>query len=178
MEIWKDIKGYEGLYQISNYGKVKSLARICKSKGSGVREVNERIRKTTVSNCGYEMVILHNDKHAKNCLVHRLVADAFIPNLENKKQVNHKNGNRTDNRVSNLEWVTCSENNIDKFNRGYNIYNRKAVKRSDGEIYESICDAALSVGGGAAKIGHISEVCNGKRNKAYGYFWEFVNDSK
>ena len=80
MEEWRDIKGYEGYYQVSNMGRIKSLERICKSKGSGTRVVKECIRKHSLTNCGYCIFLLHINKKAKALLVHRLVAEAFIPN--------------------------------------------------------------------------------------------------
>ena len=96
IEEWKDIKGYEGLYQVSNLGTVKSKTG--------------RIRKTTFTNSGYELVVLYNNCKSKGFTIHRLVAESFIPNPENKPQVNHIDEDKTNNMVSNLEWVTAKEN--------------------------------------------------------------------
>lgn len=106
-EIWKDIEGFEGIYQISNYGRVKSLSRIVFSSPNVARKKKEIIRVVSL-NKGYEFVKLK--KETTNYYVHRLVAIAFIPNPENKPEVNHKNGKKNDNRVDNLEWATKSEN--------------------------------------------------------------------
>ncbi len=109
-EIWRDIEGYEGLYQVSNLGSMKSCDKIVKFKNGGKREYKSLILKPTVANTGYFVVSLHKNNKRNLVLIHRLVAKAFIPNPERKPEVNHKNGIKTDNRVENLEWVTGAEN--------------------------------------------------------------------
>lgn len=110
-EVWKDIPNYEGLYQVSNLGRVKSLQRL-DSKG---RKVNLSIRKQTVGNVGYPVVSLYSKEGGKEnsqlFCIHRLVAETFIPNPENKPCIDHINTIKTDNRVENLRWVTYVENN-------------------------------------------------------------------
>jgi hypothetical protein len=109
-EIWKDIEGYEGYYQVSNMGRVKSLARevIC---NNGIRILKEKIRKQhTNRHLGYNYVMLSKDNKQINYRVHRLVADAFIPNPYKKPQVNHIDKVKTNNKVYNLEWCTQEEN--------------------------------------------------------------------
>lgn len=96
-ELWQDIDGYEGLYMISNLGRVKSL------HGKG------RILKQSNSN-EYSHVSLYKNGNGKTLLVHRLVGNAFVPNPENKPEINHKDGNKRNNVVTNLEWVTAREN--------------------------------------------------------------------
>lgn len=111
-EIWKVIPGFDGLYEASNLGRIRSKARI---RRSGV-PLRGRVLKPTVSRGGYLQVALTNmDGIRKDMKVHRLVAMAFLSNPENKEQVNHKNGVRNDNRLENLEWCTCSENHRHAF---------------------------------------------------------------
>lgn len=109
-EIWKDIKGYEGYYQVSNFGRVKSLARYRIGSYGKPQKVYEKILKQTIMNNGYLTVVLSNNKIYKQKLVHRLVAETFILNLENKKEVNHINGDKTNNHVTNLEYVSHHDN--------------------------------------------------------------------
>lgn len=173
-EEWKDIEGYEGFYQVSNCGNIKSLPRTAKSKGSGIREVKETIKKQSVSSCGYMLVGLHKDSEMKTASVHRLVALAFVPNPEGKPQVNHINGDKKDNRAENLEWVTSSENNLHKYNcLGIRPHNCKPVVRSDGMVFDSASEAARCMGGQTSKI---SLACNGYRPRAYGYGWTYIAD--
>lgn len=110
-EIWKDIPDYEGLYQVSNLGRIKSLERYVYRPTINVyQKHNTKILKTCLNNDGYRHLHLKNEGKIKDFLVHRLVALAFIPNPENKTQIDHINTVRTDNRVENLRWVTPSEN--------------------------------------------------------------------
>lgn len=108
MEIWKPIAGYEGIYEVSNLGRIKSLSRPTTNKIQPF--VSERILKTRIGKTGYEIVGLSKDGGQKTCKVHRLVASAFCDNPLNKPHINHKNGIKTDNNSYNLEWVTASEN--------------------------------------------------------------------
>lgn len=111
MEEWKDIKGYEGLYQISNLGEVKSLSREVEQSNGKKYTIKERKLKTSRNGNGYTGITLNKDgKHRFN--VHRLVALHFIENPEGKEQVNHKDLDKTNNCKDNLEWLTKSENQI------------------------------------------------------------------
>jgi hypothetical protein len=112
-EIWKDIKGYKGKYQVSSIGRVKSLQRISTFNNS--KGLKKEIIIKTWNDEGYIRVKLSNNSVEKTYRVHRLVANEFLENPFNKSQVNHKNGIKTDNSVENLEWVTNSENSIHAF---------------------------------------------------------------
>lgn len=111
MEIWKSVVGYEGLYEVSDLGRVKSLERKC-SMGSGIRTVPERILSNCLDTKGYLQVNLYISNIRTTWKVHRLVALSFIDNPESKETINHINGVKTDNMVENLEWSTQKENTI------------------------------------------------------------------
>lgn len=110
-EIWEDILGFEGLYQISNYGNIKSCKRFVNAKFGSQRLVNERLLSLGKDKDGYLMAILCQDGTKKTVKVHRLVADTFIDKIDGKNLVNHIDSNKSNNLVSNLEWVSSLENN-------------------------------------------------------------------
>lgn len=116
-EVWKDIPNYDGIYKVSNHGRVKSLRRYTMHRGF-LRLIKPRILKHGHDSYGYPMVCLTKDGVPKTVLVHKLVAKAFILNQENKPQVNHIDGNKANNYTSNLEWVTNQENVIHAFRTG------------------------------------------------------------
>jgi len=149
MEIWKDIKGYEGLYQISNLGNVKSLNNY-KRKENKILSNRPSSKKIW-----YLSVTLHNRGNNKGYLIHRLIALHFIPNPENKKMINHKNGIKNDNRIENLEWVTCKENIQHAYDTGLKTIGENHIKRTKethskkvinietNQIFNSCTDAGL-----------------------------------
>ena len=191
-EIWKDVEGYEGLYQVSNLGRVKSLGSI---DGLG-RFRENKILKGHIGNAGYIQVYMSDYKGKRfNKLLHRLIAQTFIPNPHNKPQVNHINGIKTDNRVENLEWCTQSENmkhayaiGLETTNRCYRHDNGRwkgGVKMLtlNGEIikvFETTKDVALWLRNNTqwtkAYNSIICECCNGKHKTGYGHKWEYVNE--
>lgn len=124
-EIWKDIEGYEGLYQVSNMGRVRSLDRIdARGHRWKGRMLSSKLRKD-----GYREVILCRDGKRKYMFVHRLVAGAFLPNPDNFPQVNHKDENKANNAVSNLEWCSAL------YNINYGARTKRAAKANERPIY-------------------------------------------
>lgn len=128
-EIWKDIKDFEGHYQVSNLGRLRSIRT---SQGT----YRERLKKTFISNQGYEQVNLFKNNKSYTLIVHRIIAEAFIPNTMNKETVNHIDGNKLNNNISNLEWNTYSENHLHAFNTGLKDV-EKCRKRMIGTKFNS-----------------------------------------
>ena len=179
-EIWKDIKGYEGVYQVSNTGKIKRIGEYSNQFGSTWE--SERILKPSSKENKYMIVGLSKEGKVKNKYVHRLVAEAFIPNLENKPTVNHKDGDRANNHESNLEWSTYLENNI----HSIKVLERDTKNSSDSKTvlqfdkkgnfikeYPSMREAERQTG-----IQGIDKVCAGVkyRKTAGGYVWRYKED--
>ena len=167
MEEWLNIYGYPE-YQVSSYGMVKSVERKTSFK-KGYRIVRERILKQIINNNGYKQVILSRDGKLKHMLVHRLVAEAFLPNPNNLQEVNHKDEDKTNNNVTNLEWCTR------EYNINYGTRNERSSKKvkcvETNIVYQSITEIKIQLGFAQS---HISDCCNGKQKSAYGYHWEWV----
>ena len=170
-EKWKDVKDYEGHYQVSDYGRVKS-----------VKFVKERILKPFRDKDGYLTVNLCKNHKIKYCRIHRLVAQSFIPNPQNLPEINHKNEDKTDNKVDNLEWCDAKYNN----NYGTRIQritekniNGKCSKQvlqysKDGEFvkeWKSTMDVERNL---RYDHKHISDCCRGKLKSAYGFVWKYI----
>lgn len=171
-EEWKPVKGHEGRYEVSNLGRVKSVAG----------HLGTVILKPQDNGKGYKTVnITTAPKKAKHVYIHRMVADAFIEcNAEtNLMEVNHKNGDKSDNRVENLEWVTRKKNVDHAVENGLFCTDKrrrvgkqaKAVRCSNGMEYASIYKASKELG-----IAHssISRACRGKANQAHGLTFSYV----
>ena len=140
MEEWKDVNGYEGMYQISNKGNVRSLDRISYHK-RGVSRYKGKPKKKRMSTFGYWMVSFSKENKSKNFYVHKLMGIAFIPNPKNKKFINHKNGIKTDNQLENLEWVTHSENMNHELDTGLRVM-PKGVKVYNSKLNPEIIISA------------------------------------
>ena len=186
MEIWKDIAEYEGLYQVSNKGRVKSLERkVWNSGNQSYQTIKEKILKPCKNSDGYLLLNLYKDGQRRPYFIHRLVADTFIPNPNEYKEVNHIDENKENNNVSNLEWVTRKEN-INHGTRNERIAktltNRKdrskpvvGTHKETGLVvkYPSMHEASRQLG---IKASNISACCRGykKHSHAGGYTWSFV----
>lgn len=124
IEIWKDIKDFEGIYQVSTFGRIKRLSRKTINEGllgkNKELQLKEIILKPSTITKGYKGITLTKDKKRYPKKVHRLVAEAFIPNPNNKPQINHIDCNKSNNNVNNLEWCTNSENQKHAFKNGLN----------------------------------------------------------
>jgi hypothetical protein len=177
-EIWRDIKSYEGIYLVSNLGRIKSISRkIWNGKGYFISK--EKILNGTITDKGYISVELCG----KHNMAHRLVASAFIENIYNKPQVNHIDGNKKNNNIMNLEWCTNSENQIHAYKNGLNTHSlesgrkKRMVAKLDlatGEVLEkfnSISEARKSIN---VKRDNISSVCKGFRKSCGGYGWKYI----
>lgn len=162
MEEWRDIVGFEG-YQVSNYGQVKSLNYRRTSK--------EQILRQTTNRDGYKVILLKK----KHCSVHRLVAQAFIPNPDGKSDVNHISGNKTDNTVFNLEWTTRKENVRHAFESGLasnKYHEKKIICHQNGEIYNSLKEAGEMLNIPSCGI---CSVLKGTQKTTHGYTFSYIN---
>lgn len=177
MEQWRDIIGYEGLYQVSDLGRVKSL-----------KFGKERVLVGRKNRGGYICVDLYKDRKGKTCTVHRLVAEAFIPNPDNLPEVNHRDEDKTNNTTfddgngGNLEWCDNRYN----INYGTGIERRAKAQRNDPNrskpVFQYTLDGSLvrsypSVNEAGRRTGYdnsnISRCCLGKLNQVHGYLWSY-----
>lgn len=189
-EIWKDIKGYEGDYQVSNMGNVRSLRfnnNGPDKKGSGVRNL-----KLILNSVGYYVVSLYKNKILSRHFVHRLVAETFIPNPQNKPCIDHIDTEKTNNAVSNLRWCTikeninnpisskrrlakCREQLCGKFGK-YSLKHRRIIQYSKDmkivRVWEAMSDACREL---HLDSGCLTKACQGKQKTTGGYYWKYAN---
>lgn len=186
-EEWKDIEGYEGYYQVSNLGRVRSVDREIYKTGDKEETIIVHYKGKVLSqghrHKGYLCVVLAKNSKLKSFAVHRLVAQAFIPNPYNLPQINHKDEDKTNNCVENLEWCDC------RYNINYGSWREKQSKSHKGKytkkivqlsksgkvvrVFDSITEAEKVTG-----IRHISAVACGHRKYSGGYAWRFLNEYK
>lgn len=188
-EIWKDIAGYEGIYQVSNLGKIRSCERkIFYKKGSprsSYKTEASKIMSQHLSSSGYYVVTFGSGGKHRTFSVHRIVAQAFILNQENKPQVNHIDGNRLNNCANNLKWATASENGLHAYKNGLSRRlkgelspHKVAVLQfeKDGTFVKKwpcMVEAARALNG--EKAGIHAVCCGRKHHKTYkGYIWKYA----
>ena len=185
MENWKDIKGYEGFYQVSNLGRVRSLERDVYFPNGTIHRIKEKILVPVLDNKGYQFVGLHKNGKRKDMKVHRLVAMAFIPNPENKPMVNHKDENPLNNCVDNLEWCTAQYNANYGTRNERMIQNRRSYKLGNHPKAKAVFCVELNKTFDCAKraeeelgicVSSIRSACRGKRKTAGGFHWKYAND--
>lgn len=170
IEKWRDVCGYDGKYQISNHGRVKSFY------------FGENFLVPKINNRGYLWVELAKNRKRKALLIHRLVAIAFLDNLEGLPIVNHKDENPKNNRVDNLEWCDYSYNILYSLSKRPNRPRRISLKRSmainqlslDGVLLKRWDNANVIKKTLLKNEWNIVECCRGNRKTAYGYKWEFA----
>ena len=191
-EEWRQITGYEGLYEVSNYGRVRSLDRLVKCGYSKKRTTKGKILKPRKNNSGYYIVNLYSRKNKKNILIHRLVAFAF-PEICGKwfegAEVNHINEIKTDNRAENIEWCTKNYNQnygdrnelavITRTNRGYNNGRKRIVQLDMNGNFINIFKSSREI---ERILGYshssISKFCKGeyKYKAPYGFLWKYLEE--
>lgn len=185
-EIWKNIEGYEGLYECSNYGNIKSLAMDVKMPNGGLRHYDERILKPRVDKYGYLYINLSKNGKIKTFKIHRLVAQTFLDNPNNLPCVNHKDENKLNNIPENLEYCTVAYNNsygtrTERMKRfGKNHHRSKSILQIDKDTDEIIreWDSGMDI---QRELGYsqtnISACCRGIYNQAYGFKWRYSSVS-
>lgn len=210
LEEWKPIKEYEELYEVSSFGRIRSLDKIIKTHnrfGNMNKKIKGKIIKEVINKkTGYSQIILSKEKNKKMFLIHRLVLENFIPNPENKPQVNHIDGNKQNNNLNNLEWCTRSGNIKHSFKTGlshsnfktqsgkkHHFYgkhhNENAKKKMKLSHYKKVIqfdknNNFIKEWNGIKEVeevlkisnGNISECCKGNRKTAGGYIWRYANE--
>lgn len=182
-EVWKDIEGYEGIYQVSNLGRVRSLDRKVATVHSALRTIKGKTLVPWTDKYGYLHVNLWSECKMKSQMVHRLVAGAFIPNPDNMQEVNHKDEDKKNNRADNLEWCNT------RYNINYGTRTKKVsttrisqailgkgveqltISGEHVRTYDSIREASRATGADKAVI---VRCCKGKTQTAGGYRWRYI----
>ena len=183
-EIWENIQGYEGEYQISNLGQVKSLSKTCFVNGGSYTRREKILKQSIVA--GYNTVCLYKETTKRNFKVHRLVASSFVPNPANLPHVNHIDENKQNNSADNLEWCTAKQNTnhgTNKLRIGTTKRNRGqsrtvALVNDNGDIikeFQAIVDAAEYMG---ARKTDICAVCRGRQASVKGHKFKYINVHK
>lgn len=190
-EVWKPVVGFEGLYEVSNLGRVRSLTRVVYTSyfRNGQTHYGKILREAKNDYTGYSSVMLRKDGKSTRRSIHRLVATAFLPNPQNLPSINHKDENKRNNQVSNLEWCTVSyncgygsarERGVDSWANSKKWRYPKAIGQYDLDgnhiaTYKTSQDAARALG--LSDGGNIRSCARGKKgySQAYGFVWKYVD---
>lgn len=171
VEVWKDIIGYESLYQGSNFGRVRSLDRWVKGKNGSIRCCKGKILKPGTNKDGYLYVNLYKNRKEKKFYVHRLVAEAFISNPDNLPCVNHKDENKQNNVVSNLEWCSAQYNNT--YGTRIERCSKPVVQYTlDGQFVREWVSTRVC-GRNGYDQGHVAACCRGEQKYHKGFIWKY-----
>ncbi len=175
-ERWLPVVGYEDFYEVSNKGRVRSVERsVIGGRGQWNRIAKSQEKKPCIANTGYPVVNLYKGNRYKQRPLHRILAEAFLPNPHGYKFINHIDGNKLNNNLDNLEWCTQSHNVRHAFRTGLCSQNTPVKNVETGEVFYSEGEAARSVGGWQSCIGRCArENRSGVTHKAYGHHWVFV----
>ena len=186
MEEWRDIKGYEGFYQVSNMGNVRSVTHTVVYTDGRVGHYEGKLITPNNDKNGYKAVNLSKNGVVNHIDIHRLVAETFLPKDGERNVVNHKDGNKHNNTVENLEWVTYSENskhavrtgllNMEPFIIAGSTARKKKIAQINAsgktiKVFDSAVEAARQLG---LSTGNISSCAHGIRKTSGGYRWQFV----
>lgn len=175
-EIWEPISGYEGLYEVSNLGNVRSVDRVVISSRQVNRRLKGKLLSPSINNRGYQYVNLVKGGRSKSVTIHKLVALAFIPNPKDKPCIDHINAIRTDNRSENLRWCSHRENQNFPIATSKRKVTRVNMYTKKGEFvkqFKSITDAEREIG---VSHSNICASCAGRRNEAGGFKWEYAKE--
>ena len=175
-ETWKDIENYEGVYQVSDLGRVKSLERYIVRKNGYTQLIYEKVLNPCINTHGYLALSLHKNNKSLNCRVHRLMAEAFIPRIKGKNIINHINGIKTDNRLKNLEWTDYSGNLIHAYDTGLNNSRNKTkvvnLENNKEYTFKSMKAASLFMGEGKWYVSYHHKYNKNYKNEKYK--WELI----